>query len=54
MTKENFLNLSEKTNFTIVTTPDQTVQVRVKAVGFPFEIAEFLEKQSARMKQIFR
>ncbi len=45
--------MSERTNIVVVATPSQLVKVRVKAVAFPFEVAEFLEKNQTKMKEVF-
>lgn len=52
-TKERFLNLSEKTNVVITRTPNNCLEIGIKALGFNFEIAEFLEKNRNKMRQIF-
>lgn len=51
--KERFLNLSEKTNVITTRTPNNSLEVQIKALGFGFEIAEFLEKNRNRMRELF-
>lgn len=44
LTKVNILDIIQKQNIAVTETPNQKVQITVRAVGFPFEIAEWLEK----------
>jgi hypothetical protein len=53
LTKVNILDIIQKQNIAVSETPNQRVQITVRAVGFPFEIAEWLEKQTDLMRRIF-
>jgi hypothetical protein len=48
--EESFLNLSERTNFVTLSTPNLALKIKVRAISFPFDVAEFIEKNSERMK----
>lgn len=51
--EESFLNLSERTNWVILSTPNLALKIKVKAISFPFEVAEFIEKNRENMKDAF-
>lgn len=51
--KQQFLNLNLKTNVSSELIPNQLLKVTVKALGMDFEFAEFLEKNSDRMRKLF-
>lgn len=42
--KQKFLNLNLKTNLVTLKTPNQKLAVTVRALGMPFSIAEYLER----------
>lgn len=52
-TKQKFLNLNLKTNLATLNTPNLKLSLTVRAIGLPFQIAEFLEKQAERMQRLF-
>ncbi len=52
-TKQKFLNLNLKTNLVTLTTPNLKLAIKVRALGMPFLIAEYLDKQSDRMQKLF-
>lgn len=52
-TKQKFLNLNLKTNLVTLKTPNLKLSIKVRALGMPFQIAEFLEKQADRMLKLF-
>jgi hypothetical protein len=51
--KQKFLNLSHKTNISTLKTPNLKIKIRVKALGMPFAIAEYLDKNIEKMKKFF-
>jgi hypothetical protein len=51
--KQKFLNLNLKTNLVTLKTPNQKLAVTVRALGMPFAIAEYLEKNIEKMQKIF-
>ena len=52
-TKQKFLNLNLKTNMVTLNTPNLKLSVKVRALGMPFLIAEYLDKQAERMLKLF-
>jgi hypothetical protein len=52
-TKQKFLNLNLKTNLVTLNTPNMKLALKVRALGLPFLIAEYLDKQSDRMQKLF-
>jgi hypothetical protein len=52
-TKQKFLNLNLKTNMVSLSTPNLKLSIKVRALGMPFLIAEFLDKQTERMLKLF-
>jgi hypothetical protein len=52
-TKQKFLNLNLKTNLVTLKTPNLKLSIKIRALGMPFQIAEYLEKQTDRMQKIF-
>lgn len=51
--KEKFLNLNLKTNINSQLTPNQYLKITIKALGMNFEFAQFLEKSSEEIREIF-
>ena len=51
--KQKFLNLNLKTNLVTLATPNQKLSLTVRALGMPFAIAEFLDKQTDKMQSLF-
>lgn len=52
-TKQKFLNLNLKTNLVSLKTPNNKLEIKIRALGMPFAIAEYLEKQTEKMIRLF-
>lgn len=51
--KQKFLNLNLKTNLVTLKTNNLKLSITVRAIGMPFAIAEYLEKQTETMQRLF-
>jgi hypothetical protein len=51
--KQKFLNLNLKTNLVTMKTPNLKLSFTLRALGMPFAIAEFLDKQTEKMQSLF-
>jgi hypothetical protein len=51
--KQKFLNLNLKTNLVTLKTPNLKLSIKIRALGMPFMIAEYLDRQADRMAKLF-
>ena len=51
--KDKCLNLNLKTNLSTMLTPNNRFKIMIRAIGLPFVVAEYLDKQVDKMVKLF-